>query len=169
MWVFGYGSLMWDHWEEAHECVLRAKATLDGYCRVFNKPSVRNWGTKKYPCPTLNLMRSESSSCHGIAFKFLDAQEKQVLTYLAKREGKDFGLRQLTIRLDQGNDVIATVAIYEGKSLDPSEEIDHIAKMVLKASGRDGPCIQYLKSIRSELQRLGIDDPAVRELWGAIA
>jgi cation transport regulator ChaC len=114
-------------------------------------------------------MKSESSSCHGVAFELPNNRQKRVLNYIMAREVKDFRLHELLIRLDQGDEVIATVATYEGKGLDPSEEIDHIAKMVLKASGRDGPCIQYLKSIRSELQRLGIDDLAVRELWGAVA
>lgn len=103
-----------------------------------------------------------------MAFEFLDDREKQVLTYLAAREGKDFGLHQLTIRLDQGDDVIATVAIYEGKNLTPSDEVKLIAEMALKATGRDGSCTHYLKSISDELHRLGIDDPAVRELWGAV-
>jgi cation transport protein ChaC len=169
IWIFGYGSLMWDRWEDAHECARRMSATLGGYRRVFNKPSVRNWGTKKFPCPTLNLMRSDSSSCRGMAFEFLENQEEQVLTYLTAREGSGFGLHQLSIRLDQGDDVVATVAIYEGKNLIPPDEVKHVAEMVPRASDKNGPCIHYLKGINEELQRLGIDDPAVRELWAVVA
>lgn len=168
MWVFGYGSLMWDRWEEAHGCVRRAKAILSGYRRIFNKPSVRNWGTKTFPCPTLNLMRSNASFCHGMAFEFLDDRKKEIRTYLAAREGKDLDLHELAVRLHDGNEVIATVAIYEGKNLTPSGEIKRVAEVVLKATGRDGPCIHYLKGINDELHRLGINDPAVRDLWGVV-
>jgi cation transport regulator ChaC len=37
MWVFGYGSLMWDHWETQFGCLRSLVADLPGYQRVFNK------------------------------------------------------------------------------------------------------------------------------------
>ena len=168
MWVFGYGSLMWDHWEEARGYVRREKAMLNGYRRVFNKPSVRNWGTKTFPCPTLNLMGSNSSCCYGMAFEFLDSRKREILAYLAAREGKDFALLPLTVRLDLGDKVIATLPVYEGKNAISSDEAKCLAEMVLRANGRDGPCIRYVKGISEELRRLGIDDPTVRDLWDAV-
>ena len=62
-WVFGYGSLMWDPWEEPFACVKRSVATLPGYRRCFNKLSEKNWGTRNNPCPTLNLHEDPSASC----------------------------------------------------------------------------------------------------------
>jgi len=41
--------------------------------------------------------------------------------------------------------------------------------MVLRANGRDGPCIRYVAGISEELRRLGIDDPTVRDVWDAVA
>ena len=58
MWVFTYGSLMFEGWERAGGYAVRTKAELQGYSRVFNKASLRNWGTRQFPCPTLNLIRS---------------------------------------------------------------------------------------------------------------
>lgn len=165
MWIFGYGSLMWDRWEDDLGCVRRVKAEVHGYRRTFNKASVRNWGSKDLPCPTLNLVESSSSHCYGIAFEFPEDTRDRVLSYLASREGKDFALREVLVRPDQGDEVIALVPFYEGKNLVPSDEIKHAAEMVRQASGRDGPCIHYVKSIADELRRLGIDDPAVQELW----
>jgi cation transport protein ChaC len=49
MWVFGYGSLMWDGWQTKHACIRRVPAELDGYSRAFNKASVRYWGSKNHP------------------------------------------------------------------------------------------------------------------------
>jgi glutathione-specific gamma-glutamylcyclotransferase len=77
MWIFGYGSLMFDGWESDHGCVGRAWADLAGYRRVFNKKSVENWGTKKQPGLTLNLKESATSVCRGIAFEFIDDDQSR--------------------------------------------------------------------------------------------
>jgi cation transport protein ChaC len=41
-WIFGYGSLMWDGWEEKFGCEERQVAELPGHVRTFNKASVKN-------------------------------------------------------------------------------------------------------------------------------
>lgn len=165
MWVFGYGSLMGDGWEEKYGCVRRAKAEVRGYRRVFNKASVRNWGSNQYPCPTLNLVKSKSATCHGIAFEFPDDRKREIREYLTKREGKDFSLRKLPAQLDQGDEITAIVPIYEGNNLIPVSSVDKIVQMTIRANGKDGACVDYVKGIAEELRRLGIDDPAVSELW----
>jgi cation transport regulator ChaC len=88
MWIFGYGSLMFDEWESNHGCVGRRWADLAGYRRVFNKKSVENWGSKKRPGLTLNLKDSTTSVCRGIAFEFIDDDSKslEMLKRLTKRE-----------------------------------------------------------------------------------
>ena len=58
MWIFGYGSLLWDHWERAYGCRRTVTADLAGFRREFNKASVENWGTKQCPAPTLNLVKA---------------------------------------------------------------------------------------------------------------
>ena len=70
MWVFGYGSLMWDGWEKGFGCLRRSVVTLQGYGRTFNKASMKNRGTKHAPCPTLNLEKIEVGTCKGMAFEF---------------------------------------------------------------------------------------------------
>jgi cation transport protein ChaC len=168
MWVFGYGSLMWDGWEETQGCVRRTRADLSGYRRVFNKASVRNWGTKEFPGPTLNLIKSDSAHCCGMAFEFPNEREQEIRTYLAKREGKGFALRQLPAKLIAGDGITAIVPIYEGNNLIHADRVEQISDMVRQASGKDGRCICYVKGIAAELHRLGIDDPAVSDLWQAL-
>lgn len=164
MWVFGYGSLMWDGWENQHGCIRRILADLFGYCRVFNKASVVNWGTKVTPCPTLNLIKMEEGVCQGIAFEFLDSQQEEVLAYLAKREGKAFKLHQMSVRLQNDNDVLAFVPLYEGQNLIKGKSLEEIASMVAGASGNNGTCLNYIYGIARKLSELKIHDPAVTEL-----
>ena len=51
MWIFGYGSLMWDGWEATFDCKRKERAVLKGYARSFTKASVKNWGSKTAPGP----------------------------------------------------------------------------------------------------------------------
>ena len=58
MWIFGYGSLMFDGWEAFCGCIDRKWADLPGYRRSFNKKSVESRGTREVPGLTLNLVRA---------------------------------------------------------------------------------------------------------------
>ncbi len=51
MWVFGYGSLMWDQWEQQFGGIRVDRAALVNYRRSFNKASTGNWGTQDLPAP----------------------------------------------------------------------------------------------------------------------
>jgi glutathione-specific gamma-glutamylcyclotransferase len=168
MWVFGYGSLMWDGWETTHGCIRKELANLPGYCRVFNKASIKNWGTKDAPCPTLNLSKKDAGVCRGIAFAFPDNEKEEVLANLRKREGEAFKLREMSVLLQGTTKVSAIVPIYEGKNLINDKAIAEVASLVAKATGTAGSCLEYVKGIAGNLTELGIDDPVVTEFWGAV-
>lgn len=168
IWVFGYGSLMWDGWENGFGCLRRSIALLQGYRRSFNKASVRNRGTKETPCPTLNVERIEGETCKGMAFAFPEDREAEIRRYLEKREGKDFSLDGLMIRLEDATNVLAHVPIYSGKNLILPSTPNEKATMVIKAAGTMGSCADYVKEVVTMLAQLGIDDPSVSELWQAL-
>jgi len=165
MWVFGYGSLMWDGWEVAWGCTRRVLADLPRYSRAFSKASIKNWGTKDAPCPTLNLSKQDTSVCRGIAFEFPDEHKKDVLNYLTKREGT--GLRSMSVILQGSIEVSAFVAIYDGTNL-IKKSLEETASLVRKAKGRYGSCFAYVKGITEKLADLGVDDPVVTEFWRAV-
>jgi len=167
-WVFGYGSLMWDGWESELGCKLRTVATLPGYRRTFNKLSVKNWGTKAAPCPTLNVETDSSASCVGMAFAFSQEARDAVLAYLRKREGKSFRIEPLAIRLDDGKEAKAFTPLYDGKNLSDGLRLDEQVRMIRAAKGASGPGLEYVRGVAGQLKALGIDDPAVRDLWTAL-
>lgn len=170
MWIFGYGSLMWDDWQKQFDGEKVEGAVLEGYRRAFNKKSVENWGTRAHPCPTLGLERDPDASCTGTAFQFADEQAHAAWAYLREREGPSFALKMRSIRLPDGRTVEACVAINdpETASYIGDESTEALAAMIGDAQGKSGACIDYLNNIRSKLRALSIADPAVEELWAAV-
>jgi len=156
---------MWDNWESGYGCSRKRIALLNGYRRTFNKASTHNRGTKKSPCPTLNLEKEAAGTCKGMAFEFPDERRGDVLGYLEKREGADFQLELLPVRLDDDTDVQAHVPIYHGKNLISNAGRKEMAAMVRNATGTESSCEDYVKEIAELLAKLKIDDPAVTELW----
>jgi cation transport protein ChaC len=167
MWIFAYGSLMFDGWEAAYDCTGRLWAELAGYRRAFNKKSVENWGTPEAPGLTLNLTQDAGAACHGVAFSFNDGKAERVLRPLRKREA--CAPTELPVRLEDGRMVTAFVYIYTGKNLlGGSVPLAEKAALILKAKGTSGASRDYVRRTFEDLKAIGIDDPAVTELWKAV-
>lgn len=164
MWVFGYGSLMGDGLESHFKRSFRMPAILKGYRWAFDRASIRNWGAKAHPCPTLNVVKSDSSSCRGIAFEFPRDVGIQVRAYLVEREGKSFDLHALSVRLDSGADVNALVPLYAGPNLLPEGDLQAIAAMIVGTRGTHGSGVDHVIRAAGELLKAGVDDPVVTEL-----
>ena len=170
MWVFGYGSLMWDNWQNDFECERREKATLPGYRRDFNKSSVVNWGTGQSPCPTLGLAEDEAGECVGLAFQLPAKQADALQDYLSRREGASFTIEERDIRLDSGPVVTAVVPINDTTTHTyiGDRSIADRATLVNAARGTSGACIDYVEQIHAHLSHLGVEDPAVEMFWRAV-
>ncbi len=83
MWVFGYGSLLWNPGFEVAESVI---ATLPGYARSFCMRSIHHRGTVEQPGLVLALDESVRSACEGMAMRVAAGHEAQTLEYLRERE-----------------------------------------------------------------------------------
>lgn len=165
MWIFGYGSLMWDGWEEALNGTRLDRAVLTGYRRSFNKKSTRNWGTREAPGPTLGLEFAEDGNCTGTAFEFPQDRQADVEALLKAREGPSFALKSLPIRLPDGRVVDALTSVNDkGKSTYigkvPDKERAAMAKI---AKGEKGNCADYVRRIHAKLGTLGILDDGVTD------
>lgn len=168
MWIFGYGSLMYDGWEEPHACIRREQATLLDHERSFTKASTRNWGSKRFPAPTLRLMPREAAACHGVAFQFAPTNADAVIDYLRGREGKNFTPRSVALRLSGGEVVHGECFFYDGRNLIAEGDLEHLATMALRASGTDGTGLDYIRRTKRELEDMGIRDDNVDALYAAV-
>ena len=168
MWVFGYGSLMWDDWYDDLQCKSKKTGVLRGYRRSFNKASIRNWGTRDIPGPTLNLIPDPNSSCKGMLFEFPNRNRDAVMKRLSDREGIGFEFEELLVRICLSTTVQALVPIYSGKNTLQQKSLEQIVQMILKASGEKGRCRDYVLNLHQQMQSMGIEDPAVEELTSKI-
>ena len=165
MWLFGYGSLMWDGWETRYGCRKRIPADLEGHRRIFNKKSLERWGTHARPGLTLNL--HAMGACRGVAFQFDDAALTDIAAYLTARE--TCTATELPVRLPDATEVAALVYAYEGPRLiDDRLTLQERAAMIVDAEGIAGSSFDYIKGVRAHLAELGVADPAVDVLWQAV-
>lgn len=171
MWVFGYGSLMWDGWEVKRGCTKKEQATLQGYCRDFNKASVKYWGSSSTMCPTLGLVRSVDAVCVGTAFEFPDAQRDRITEYLREREGLDFDLVDKEILLNSGATVVARLPLNKPSAATfiGNMPLKERAALASVAKGSKGACLDYVKNIRNKLAELNISDTAVGQFGAAVS
>jgi cation transport protein ChaC len=166
MWVFGYGSLMWDGWERAFGGTRLDRAVLRGYRRSFNKKSVDNWGTPQRPGPTLGLEPDATAECVGTAFEIAEAQRQAVLAMLKKREGPSFTLPELPVRLPDGREIQAATPLNDRakRTYIGGLAVAERATMARAAIGKGGRCADYVRNIRRRLRDLGVVDAAVEEI-----
>jgi len=169
MWVFGYGSLMWDDWEKRYGCVRRVHAHAPSYARIFNKKSLERWGTQQRPGLTLNLTAHASGAggtCQGVAFEFPGIHQPEIEAYLSGRE--TCAASSITVGLPEET-VTARTYIYDGPRLiEDGLKLEDRASMILSAEGIAGSSFAYLRDVRAHLAGLGVSDAAVDELWHAV-
>jgi len=83
MWVFGYGSLLWNPGFPVATSVV---ATLPGYARSFCMRSIHHRGSVADPGLVLALDEQVGAACEGLALAVAEGHEDQTLTMLRERE-----------------------------------------------------------------------------------
>lgn len=163
VWVFGYGSLMWD---PGFPHVERREAVLDGYHRAFCVYSQHHRGTAERPGLVLGL--DAGGACRANAFRFRPQVRQQVVDYLDEREliGYAYQPAVVDIRLDDGTTVPAYTFVadpshpqYAGK-LPP----DEAAGLIMQAAGKSGLNRNYLINTVRHLETLGFVEPELHDL-----
>lgn len=159
LWVFGYGSLIWNPGFEVAESRL---ATLHGYARSFCMSSIHHRGTVERPGLVLALDPRADASCRGVGFRVPDDHEELTLRYLREREliSSAYVERQLPLSLDGGEDVMAIVYVVDtGHDQYVADlSLEDQARIISTAVGGRGPNTEYLWNTARHLAELGIAD-----------
>lgn len=159
MWVFGYGSLVWNPGFGAQEQVI---ATLPGYARSFCMRSIHHRGTPRTPGLVLALDADPAARCHGLGLAVAPAQQDEVLTYLRARElvSSAYLEKHLPIDLADGRRVDAVTYVVDAghDQYCGGLALEEQAHIIARAHGGRGPNPEYLFNTVAHLDALGLSD-----------
>lgn len=157
LWVFGYGSLMWNPGFEHAESLA---ARLHGYHRAL---CIWSWvyrGTQKRPGLVLGL--DSGGSCLGRTFRVTDGSRRAAVAYLFERELVTAVYHPIIhrVHLQDGRKVNALAFRVDRSSPQYAGKLspEHAARTVRRSSGRHGPNVDYVANTCAHLEELGIYD-----------
>ncbi|KIC23044.1 MULTISPECIES: gamma-glutamylcyclotransferase [unclassified Leisingera] len=169
MWVFGYGSLLWN---PGFPVARREIAVLHGYARSFCMSSIHHRGSEEKPGLVLALDAVEDAHCKGIALAVEAGHEEQTLAELREREliSSAYLERDLAVELADGSTVTAVTYV-----IDPHHvqycgglSLEEQAQIIAHAVGGRGPNTEYLYNTAEHLAEIGLHDSDLDWLAGRV-
>lgn len=162
MWVFGYGSLMWN---PGFDHVEALPATLLGWQRSFCVYSHRYRGTPDKPGLVLGL--DQGGECHGMVFRTRPDQSQAAMEYLWERE-MITGVYEPTEAVARVGNREIPVRTFVADRAHPQYagglDRDQVLTLIRHAHGSAGPNRDYLVNTVRRLDEMGIEDPALHDL-----
>lgn len=162
LWIFGYGSLIWRPEFDFSE---RRSAHVHGWHRALKMWSTINRGTPQVPGLVFGML--SGGSCQGMAFRIPRNQGDTVMRKLWLREMPNavYDPRWLPCRTPHGT-VKALAFTLSRQSPHHTGELapDEYRRIFSEAQGIYGTTLDYAQATFDELQRLGIDDKALKRL-----
>ncbi|SFR10247.1 gamma-glutamylcyclotransferase [Poseidonocella sedimentorum] len=158
MWVFGYGSLLWNPGFEPAE---RVVASLSGYARSFCMRSIHHRGSEEEPGLVLALDEAEGEICHGVALRVAPGEEAPVLADLREREliSSAYVERHVPLRMEDGRVVEALAYVIDRDHVQYCHlTLEVQAQIIARAVGGRGPNDEYLFNTAALLRDLRIED-----------
>jgi len=163
LWVFGYGSLIWNpafHFEE------KRTARVHGYHRRFCLWTHLGRGTEANPGLMLGLDRG--GSCTGVGFQIAKKSVRSELDILFRREllSHAYIPTWVNMRFENGGNHHGITFVMDKQherytgALDVATQVRHIAT----AEGPLGPNNEYLFDLVDHLDDLGLHDRALAQL-----
>ena len=165
LWVFAYGSLMW---QPGFAFLERRNARLVGAHRALCVYSFVHRGTPHRPGLVLGLDRG--GNCRGIAYRLAGRKRATTIEYLRAREQVTMVYREAWRRVWLDDDPQQNVQVlcymvdrghqqYAGH-LTLAEQL----RYVRQGHGRSGQCRDYVLAAVKELETLGVRDADLHRL-----
>ncbi len=170
LWIFGYGSLMW---QPGFDFAERAPAAIVGAHRALCIYSFHHRGTTERPGLVLGL--DEGGSCRGVAFRVEPPRRDATLDYLRAREQITAvyveAAKPVSLLDGSGREIEALCYVadrthpqYAGRL-----SIEKQAALVRDASGQSGTNLDYVLNTVRHLEEAGIHDATLAALAARLA
>jgi cation transport protein ChaC len=158
LWVFGYGSLIWDPGFPVAE---RRIGRVSGWHRSFCMRSIHHRGSVEAPGLVLALDRAEGATCQGVAFRVAPGAEDATLAALRERELVSSAYLEERLPVETAEGVLDALTYV----IDPAHvqychlDLEEQAQIIARAQGGRGANRDYLWATAAHLADLGIADP----------
>ncbi len=166
IWVFAYGSLMWDPgFAHAESCT----ALLHGWHRSFCVYSHRYRGTPDRPGLVLGLDRG--GSCRGIAYRVARARARETLGYLWDREMVLGVYRPRLVYPRRASERLACHAFTverDHRQYAGGLHVGEMVRLIRQGVGKGGHNRDYLANTVRHLDLLGITDGPLHRLHALV-
>ncbi len=166
LWVFGYGSLIWDPGFTVSEQEI---ARLEGFHRSFCMWSIHHRGTQEDPGLVLALDAAETF-CDGVAFRA--AEPEAALEYLRERElvSSAYLEEWHDITLRDGRRVSAVCYVINRDHVQYCGDLtlERQAQVIASAVGGRGPNTEYLFNTAKHINDLGLPDADLDWLYDRV-
>lgn len=162
IWVFGYGSLMWN---PAFHYVERHTARIHGFHRQFCLWSRGGRGSPQRPGLMLSL--ECGGSCTGVAYRIASKAAFTELDILWRREMASRSYRAVWINLHMRHGIEPGIAFAVNRAHEryvPRLDTESIARYIATGRGTNGDCCDYLFDTVDHLRELGIRDRRMEAL-----
>lgn len=158
LWVFAYGSLIWNPEFEVAE---QRQATARGWHRSFCLKLTRWRGTREVPALMLALDRG--GTCVGMAYRLPPGGNRRQLLRLLDREVDANPATNVPrwLTVNAGGEqlkALAFVASRKGRAYAGRRPLDEVAAVLSRAAGHWGSSAQYAYRTIFMLEELGIRD-----------
>lgn len=161
LWIFAYGSLMWD--PAVHIVEIRT-AALEGFHRRFCLKIEIGRGSADKPALMAGL--DHGGLCRGLAFRIPAAHVDKETELLWMREmlAGSYVPTFLQVETPQGSIEALTFVINRGSHRYVQIEIEETARLIATGRGVRGTSLEYLENVAERLELVGLHDPELDEL-----
>jgi glutathione-specific gamma-glutamylcyclotransferase len=165
LWVFGYGSLIWD---PCFAFDRREVATAHGWHRSFCMWSVHYRGTVDEPGLVLALDRAEGAACQGVAFAIPVGDEAATVEALRERELISYAYLEKMIDVALPDRRVVKALTYvinrDHEQYAGHKSVEDQAQIIATRHGVRGPNRDYLFATAQHLTELGLKDVEMERL-----
>ena len=159
LWVFGYGSLIW---QPGFDFAEKRLATLAGFRRAFCMTSIVYRGTPEFPGLVLALDGDPAGHCAGVAYHVPAATAAATHAYLRERELVSYAYDEVEVPVElEGGGTVAALAYVSNRAHAQYRgglDLEAQAEVIARARGPRGPNADYLINTVESLEALGLHD-----------